>query len=130
MLTRRSQDARPAVPDRLAYHEGAAMLTRLPVQRRGFTLKELLVVVLLATLGAAAVVPVADAARERDRRIRCATNLRMVGQGIQMYMNENKGNYPRVRYDIKTVDKVAAFTNWQAKDPFGQDGPAPNDVTA
>jgi prepilin-type processing-associated H-X9-DG protein len=47
-----------------------------------------------------------------------------------MYMNENKGNYPRVRYDIRTLDKVAAFTNWQAKDPFGKDGPGPNDVTA
>jgi len=101
-----------------------------PRLQRGFTLKELLVVILLAGAAAAAVAPAVDAARERDRRIRCAANLRMIGQAIQMYANENKGNYPRTRYDIKTVNKVATFTNWRAKNPFGEDGPVPNDVTA
>ena len=106
------------------------MRSRLSRPRRGFTLKELLVVLLLAAGAAAAAAPTAEALRERDRRIRCAGNLRQIGQAIQMYANENKGNYPRTRYDIRTVTKVAAFTNWQAADPFGEDGPRPNDVTA
>ena len=98
--------------------------------RRGFTMKELLVVILLVASTAAALPPVADAMRERDRRIQCAVNLRIIGQAIQMYANENRGNFPRTRFDAKNPNKVALFTNWKAPDPFGKDGPGPNDVTS
>ena len=106
------------------------MTHRLPISNRGFTLRELLVVLLLATVAAAAVAPAVDAARERDRRARCASNLRQTGQAIQMYANENKGNFPRTRFNPRNSSRVALFTNWDAKDPFGEDGPQSNDVTA
>ena len=103
---------------------------RLPRSRRGFTMKELVVVVLLLSSAVAAVAPAVDAARERDRRILCASNLRQIGQAIQMYANENRGNFPRTRFDPKTANKVALFTNWKTPDSFGADGPGPNDVTS
>jgi prepilin-type processing-associated H-X9-DG protein len=39
-------------------------------------------------------VPSLNRAREQANRVKCATNLRMIGQGIQMYANENRGQYP------------------------------------
>ena len=99
--------------------------------RWAFTLTELLVVLALVAFLLAVLLPTANAARARDRRVQCATNLRQIGQAIMMYSHENKGNFPRVRFAAdQDVPKLAAYTNWKAKDPFKDDGPAPNDVTA
>src|SRR3954447_24034110 len=97
----------------------------------GFTLLDLLLLVVLLVLLAGAALPAAvSRRRENDNRMRCANNLRQVGQAIQMYMNENKGKYPRTRYDPARADKPTAYTRPGAKDPFAADGPEANDVTA
>lgn len=38
--------------------------------------------------------PSLNRARETANRVKCASNLRQIGQGIQLYANENKGKYP------------------------------------
>ena len=42
----------------------------------------------------------AQMADEIANRVKCASNLRMIGQAILLYSNENRGVFPRVRYDI------------------------------
>src|SRR3954470_6026570 len=111
-----------------AYHPDFQGRRRMPT--RGFTLKELTVILVLLALAAAAAAPAVEAARERDRRIVCANNLRIIWEGLRRYSNDNHGHYPRTRYDPQTADRPVAFTNPRAADPFADDGPKPNDVTA
>lgn len=69
------------------------------------------------------------AARERSRRIRCASNLRQIGQGLMLYADANK-TYPRVRYDPTPGAKLNYHTGFESVDPFGKNGPEINDITA
>jgi prepilin-type processing-associated H-X9-DG protein len=72
---------------------------------------------------------VACRAREQANRVKCASNLRQIGQGIQMYANENKGNFPRTVYD-DVGGTPTEYTAPDASNPFEPGGPGPNDVTA
>jgi prepilin-type processing-associated H-X9-DG protein len=65
---------------------------------------------------------------ESAHRVKCASNLRMFGQGLLLYANENKGNYPRTLY--KPDADVTHYTGADATDPFGKDGPKTNDTTS
>jgi prepilin-type processing-associated H-X9-DG protein len=69
-------------------------------------------------------------ADEQQRRVMCASNLRMLGQSIMIYANENKGAFPRTRYDPANEETVTAFTGAKAPHPFVKGGPDANDVTA
>jgi prepilin-type N-terminal cleavage/methylation domain-containing protein/prepilin-type processing-associated H-X9-DG protein len=96
--------------------------------RRGFTLIELLVVIGIIGLLIAILLPALERAREQAISLKCANNLRTIGQSLSLYSNENHGNYPRTRY---VPDAPLAFgTNPAAPDPFASTGPSPNDVTA
>jgi prepilin-type N-terminal cleavage/methylation domain-containing protein len=68
-------------------------------RKAGFTLVELLVVIGIIALLISILLPALNAAKERANRIKCASNLRQIGQGLMLYANDNKGAYPRVRYN-------------------------------
>jgi len=97
-------------------------------KRGAFTLIEILVVIGIIGLLMAFLLPTLEKAREQGTAVKCANNLRTLGEMLSLYANENHGSYPRTRY---VPDAPLAFgTNPASPDPFSVTGPNVNDVTA
>ena len=62
--------------------------------RRAFTLIELLVVVAIIAILAAILFPVFGRARENARRASCQSNMKQIGLGLQMYIQDYDGRVP------------------------------------
>jgi prepilin-type processing-associated H-X9-DG protein len=109
---------------------------------RGVTLLDLLIGFAVVVFIAGLTTLLADQANDTANRIRCASNMRMIGQALLLYANENRGTYPRTTYDPATAEKPTAFTNPHPGEPDDDEkqahlaapyikaGPKPNDVTA
>jgi len=68
---------------------------QVKAQRPGFTLIELLVVIAIISILAAILFPVFARARESARRTSCLSNLKQIGLGIMMYVQDYDEIYPR-----------------------------------
>jgi prepilin-type N-terminal cleavage/methylation domain-containing protein len=96
--------------------------------QKGFTLLELLIVIGLIGLLLAILLPAMEHVRHQGYITKCASNLRQIGYGIQLYENDNAGSFPRTIYDPTAPLTVGTGVN--STDPFTAGGPAANDLSA
>jgi len=85
----------------------------LPVGKKaeGFTLLEILVVIVIIGTLAALMIPALSGALERANTSKCASNLRQIGAGVLLFAGENSGNFPLAGPDIKHGQTPAPWTD-------------------
>jgi prepilin-type N-terminal cleavage/methylation domain-containing protein len=67
--------------------------------RSGFTLIELLVVIAIIAILAAILFPVFAQAREKARRASCLSNMKQIGLGVNMYLQDYDETFPLINWN-------------------------------
>ena len=68
------------------------------MKRRAFSLIELLVTISIIAVLTGILLPTLPLARDAARRVACGATLRGVGQGVELYIQDNRDQYPTARY--------------------------------
>ena len=89
-------------------------------RRTGFTLIELLVVIAIIAILAAILFPVFTAAREKARQTACFNNLKQIGVGLDLYMQDNDDRYPHG--NGWSWGKITRYSQWTAIYPYTKQG--------
>lgn len=85
--------------------------------RCAFTLIELLVVIAVVAVLISFLAPALRGAKNLALDTRCLANLRSIGQGVAMYLNDNKEKFP---VSSHTSGSLASESSWlQALQPYG-----------
>ena len=84
-------------------------MTSRPRSQHGFTLVELLVVIGIIAMLISILMPALSAARAQANLLKCASNLRTLGQVMFQYAQDNRGYIPR---DYSKNDILAGHILW------------------
>lgn len=76
------------------------------MKRKGFTLIELLVVIAIIAILAAILFPVFAKAREKARQASCLANIKQIGLGMLMYMDDYDQTYPAANYPLDSTGNL------------------------
>jgi prepilin-type N-terminal cleavage/methylation domain-containing protein/prepilin-type processing-associated H-X9-DG protein len=76
----------------------------VPARRRraGFTLIELLCVITIIAILASLLIPAISTVSQRADSIKCANNLRTIGQAVQLYLGDHSQNFPMINPAVGT----------------------------
>lgn len=89
--------------------------------RRAFTLIELLVVIAIIAILAALLLPALSAAKKKAKQAQCMNNLRQLGLGMQLYVNDSHDTFPGIAsrmYGYHPEDWIYWRTNTALYPPF------------
>lgn len=67
-----------------------------PSCRRGFTLLELFIVIGIVAILAVLAVPIISTLRRRAQRVQCTVNLKNLGVGANLYLQQNSDIWPQI----------------------------------
>jgi general secretion pathway protein G len=101
--------------------------------RKGFTLVELLLVVLILAILAAIVVPRLAATAADANKAACAANWANLVRALELYATDNEGRYPvdQAAFDSLILNSSKYFPHGAPECPYGaEDNPYVYDNTA
>ncbi|MDE3068047.1 MAG: prepilin-type N-terminal cleavage/methylation domain-containing protein [Verrucomicrobiota bacterium] len=97
-------------------------------RKGGFTLDELLVVIAIIAILAALLLPALARAKAKSLQIVCASNLKQVGESLEMYADDNRDTLPgpvwagaQASYDITSSQELI----WHIATDLSQPAPMP-----
>src|SRR3989442_15067321 len=93
------------------------------LRKDGFTLIELLEVMAIITILASLLLPSLTRAKEQAQMIQCLNNLRQIGMGVKLYVDDYHGKFP-MTYAIEPDTKQLK----EARPALGGFDPAPEQL--